>query len=151
MQNIKNSKKKKKWNQIGYYQTYWYLNRMPMFKLQSHYYIHFQTNTHVLYFDLQPSPKILFQGNTPEGSDTFQRPAPSQTQTLQIKWEVNIIVKKSSCVLCSCVFLPASFILASVIIASVCIQYIYVCNTWKTCERPNPHDYGLNSDTTVLL
>ena len=28
----------------------------------------------VLYFDLRPGPKILFQGNTPEGSDTFQRP-----------------------------------------------------------------------------
>ena len=27
-----------------------------------------------LYFDLRPGPKILFQGNTPEGSDTFQRP-----------------------------------------------------------------------------
>ena len=50
-------------------------------------------------------------------------------QTLQIKWEVNIFLKKSSCV-----FFPASFICASVvyhasvIIASVCIQYIYVCN-----------------------
>ena len=28
----------------------------------------------VLYFDLRPSPKILFQGDTPEGSDTFQWP-----------------------------------------------------------------------------
>ena len=28
----------------------------------------------VLYFDLRPGSKILFQGNTPEGSDTFQRP-----------------------------------------------------------------------------
>ena len=28
----------------------------------------------VLYCDLRPGPKILFQGNTPEGSDTFQRP-----------------------------------------------------------------------------
>ena len=28
----------------------------------------------MLYFDLRPGPKILFQGNTPEGSDTFQRP-----------------------------------------------------------------------------
>ena len=28
----------------------------------------------VLYFDPQPRPKILFQGDTPEGSDTFQRP-----------------------------------------------------------------------------
>ena len=28
----------------------------------------------MLYFDLRPGPKILFQGNTPEGSDTFQWP-----------------------------------------------------------------------------
>ena len=28
----------------------------------------------VLYFDLQPGPKMLFQGDTPEGSDTFQWP-----------------------------------------------------------------------------
>ena len=28
----------------------------------------------LLYFDLRPSPKILFQGDTPEGSDTFQLP-----------------------------------------------------------------------------
>ena len=28
----------------------------------------------VLYFDLRPGPKMLFQGNTPEGSDTFQWP-----------------------------------------------------------------------------
>ena len=28
----------------------------------------------LLYFDLRPSPKILFQGDTPEGSDTFQWP-----------------------------------------------------------------------------
>ena len=31
-------------------------------------------NIYMLYFDLRPGPKILFQGNTPEGSDTFQRP-----------------------------------------------------------------------------
>ena len=28
----------------------------------------------LLYFDLRPGPKILFLGNTPEGSDTVQRP-----------------------------------------------------------------------------
>ena len=28
----------------------------------------------LLYFDPWPCPKILFQGDTPEGSDTFQRP-----------------------------------------------------------------------------
>ena len=29
---------------------------------------------YLLYFDLRLGPKILFQGNTPEGSDTFQKP-----------------------------------------------------------------------------
>ena len=28
----------------------------------------------VLYFDPRPGPKMLFQGDTPEGSDTFQWP-----------------------------------------------------------------------------
>ena len=28
----------------------------------------------MLYFDLRPGPKILFQGDAPEGSDTFQWP-----------------------------------------------------------------------------
>ena len=28
----------------------------------------------MLYFDLRPGPKMLFQGDTPEGSDTFQWP-----------------------------------------------------------------------------
>ena len=31
-------------------------------------------NGWMLYFDLRPGPKILFQGDTPEGSDTFQWP-----------------------------------------------------------------------------
>ena len=31
-------------------------------------------NDLMLYFDLRPGPKILFLGNTPEGSDTFQQP-----------------------------------------------------------------------------
>ena len=62
-------------------------------------------------------------------------PAPSHMQTLnnlfetlQIKWEVKILLKKSSCVcLCHCVFIIASVIHACVfIIASVCIQYIYI-------------------------
>ena len=47
-------------------------------------------------------------------------------RTLAIKWEVNIFLKKFSCVFLPASFIPASFILASVIIASVCIQYIYV-------------------------
>ena len=29
---------------------------------------------YMLYFDLRPGPKILFQGDTPERSDTFQWP-----------------------------------------------------------------------------
>ena len=29
---------------------------------------------HMLYFAPRPGLKMLFQGNTPEGSDTFQRP-----------------------------------------------------------------------------
>ena len=33
-----------------------------------------KTFVYVLYFDLRPGPKILFQGDTPEGSDTFQWP-----------------------------------------------------------------------------
>ena len=28
----------------------------------------------LLYFDPRPGPKMLFQGDTPEGSDTFQWP-----------------------------------------------------------------------------
>ena len=28
----------------------------------------------LLYFDLRPSPKMLFQGDTPEGKDAFQWP-----------------------------------------------------------------------------
>ena len=31
-------------------------------------------NGWLLYFDLRPGPKMLFQGDTPEGSDTFQWP-----------------------------------------------------------------------------
>ena len=37
--------------------------------LKKHYY-----KNKMLYFDPRPGLKILFQGNTPEGSDTFQRP-----------------------------------------------------------------------------
>ena len=29
-------------------------------------------NGWLLYFDLRPGPKMLFQGDAPEGSDTFQ-------------------------------------------------------------------------------
>ena len=34
----------------------------------------FRSLLEVLYFDPRPSPKMLFQGDTPEGSDTFQWP-----------------------------------------------------------------------------
>ena len=43
-------------------------------------------------------------------------------RTLAIKWEVNIIVKKSSCV-----FLPASFIPASLSLCRCELFYIYMC------------------------
>ena len=36
--------------------------------------IHSETRMVVLYFDPRPGPKMLFQGDTPEGSDTFQWP-----------------------------------------------------------------------------
>ena len=36
--------------------------------------IHYANLLHMLYFDLRPGPKILFQGDTPEGSETFQWP-----------------------------------------------------------------------------
>ena len=35
---------------------------------------HHQAVLIVLYFDSRPGLKMLFQGDTPEGSDTFQRP-----------------------------------------------------------------------------
>ena len=36
--------------------------------------IHIHSHTYMLYFDLRPGPKMLFQGDAPEGSDTFQWP-----------------------------------------------------------------------------
>ena len=56
----------------------------------------------MLYFDLRPSPKMLFQCDTPEGSDTFQAPmelTPTSGEqerhnvtviTVGSKYEVNI-------------------------------------------------------------
>ena len=32
------------------------------------------SDNQMLYFDPRPGPKMLFQGDTPEGSDTFQWP-----------------------------------------------------------------------------
>ena len=47
-------------------------------KLQFHYYIHFQTNIYekgiVIFWPSTRPKKMLFQGDTPEGSDTFQWP-----------------------------------------------------------------------------
>ncbi len=70
--------------------------------------------------------KTQRDGHKSEGSkycSYVRSPAPSHMHPLsnpfvplQIKGEVNILLKKSSCV----------FIIASVIIALVCIQYIYV-------------------------
>ena len=37
-------------------------------------FLHTHTHTNMLYFDPRPGPKMLFQGDTPEGSDTFQWP-----------------------------------------------------------------------------
>ena len=34
----------------------------------------------MLYFDLRPGPKMLFQGDTPEGSDAFQWPVIKRTR-----------------------------------------------------------------------
>ena len=62
-------------------------------------------------------------------------------QTLAINWEVNIFVKKSSCVLHSCVLSSCVFVLASVLIlcrcdAEWCCRWLY--NTLKAnkcCHR----------------
>ena len=74
-------------------------------------------------------------------------PASSQTQTLQTKWEVNIFLKKSSCV-----FLPASFIPASsfmrltygvvvmlhehvYVYISIFIMWVYNISRFGACAR----------------
>ena len=54
-------------------------------------------------------------------------------RTLAIKWEVNIFVKKSSCV-----FLPASFITACVVIivSLWCCRWLYNrCTTWTLTKQ----------------
>ena len=48
------------------------LDYVSKFEFQLHYYIHFQTN--VMFWPLTRPPKMLFQGDAPEGSDTFQWP-----------------------------------------------------------------------------
>ena len=49
----------------------WLANHMSIETISAQFDVSVGT---VLYFDLRPSPKILFQGDTPEGSDTFQWP-----------------------------------------------------------------------------
>ena len=46
---------------------------------------YFFLKVHMLYFDLRPGPKILFQGDTPEGSDTFQWPVIERDRVGEIK------------------------------------------------------------------
>ena len=48
-------------------------------------------NQLLLYFDLRPSPKILFQGDTPEGSDTFQWPVIERDRLMTIKHPISKI------------------------------------------------------------
>ena len=51
----------------------------------------------VLYVDLRPGPKILFQGNTPEGSDTFQRPVIERDRVGGLRLMIWDKVKVSLC------------------------------------------------------
>ena len=54
----------------------------------------------MLYFDLRPGPKILFQGkNTipPEGSDTFQRPVIERDRVGGLRLMIWDKVKVSLC------------------------------------------------------
>ena len=51
----------------------------------------------VLYFDLRPGPKILFQGNTPEGSDTFQWPVIERDRVGGLRLMIWDKVKVSLC------------------------------------------------------
>ena len=51
----------------------------------------------MLYFDLRPGPKILFQGNTPEGIDTFQRPVIERDRVGGLRLMIWDKVKVPSC------------------------------------------------------
>ena len=51
----------------------------------------------MLYFDLRPSPKILFQGDTPEGSDTFQWPVIERDRVGGLRLMIRDKVKVSLC------------------------------------------------------
>ena len=51
----------------------------------------------MLYYDLRSGPKILFQGNTPEGSDTFQRPVIERDRVSWLSLMIWDKVKVSLC------------------------------------------------------
>ena len=51
----------------------------------------------VLYFDLRPGPKMLFQGDTPEGSDTFQWPVIERDRVGGLRLMIWDKVKVSLC------------------------------------------------------
>ena len=51
----------------------------------------------LLYFDLRPGPKILFQGDTPEGSDTFQWPVIERDRVGGLRLMIWDKVKVSLC------------------------------------------------------
>ena len=52
---------------------------------------------YLLYFDLRPGPKILFQGDTPEGSDTFQWPVIERDRVGGLRLMIWEKVKVSLC------------------------------------------------------
>ena len=62
---------------------------------QSHH--HSQHNIYMLYFDLRPGPKMLFQGDTPEGSDTFQWPVIKRDRVGGLRLKIWDKVKVPSC------------------------------------------------------
>ena len=53
----------------------------------THAYTHTYTSPiELLYFDLRPGPKMLFQGDTPEGSNTFQWPVIERDRMGGLRW-----------------------------------------------------------------
>ncbi len=53
----------------------------------------------LLYFDPRPGPKMLFQGDAPEGSDTFQWPVIERDRVGGLRliiWDKEIIIKKKN-------------------------------------------------------
>ena len=51
----------------------------------------------MLYFDPRPGPKMLFQGDTPEGSDTFQWPVIERDRVGGLRLMIWDKVKVSLC------------------------------------------------------